>query len=168
MKGYIYKITNLINGKVYIGQTTQEPQKRWIAHQSSSKRSGNCKKLYRAMNKYGNENFSFEVLEVIEDSRDLQSKLNTSEINWILNFDSVVNGYNISKGGQGCRNSDQLILETDQDGNLIEVWQPRENVSAGNIVSSHKHNRLNVKHFTKYESVNFDWKKQIVEDITYY
>ncbi|MFW6281341.1 MAG: GIY-YIG nuclease family protein [bacterium] len=58
--GYIYKIENKINGKVYIGQTTQDIRKRLSQHK--------CKTLNRTVinkviNKYGSENFSFEMIK---------------------------------------------------------------------------------------------------------
>lgn len=54
MIGYIYKITNKINGKVYIGKTTKTVQERWKEHlrESRTERSEN-RPLYRAIRKYG-------------------------------------------------------------------------------------------------------------------
>lgn len=66
MKGSIYKITNLINGKVYIGQTTQPIEKRFKSHCYKD----GCTKLYNAMKKYGKSNFSIELLE----SKELNSE----------------------------------------------------------------------------------------------
>ena len=57
---YIYKITNLINGKIYVGKS-KNPKVRWRQHKSHSKKRNT--KLYYAMRKYGIENFIFEVLE---------------------------------------------------------------------------------------------------------
>ena len=54
--GCIYRITNLINNKIYIGQTANKyPSKRWGCHKHEAT-SGNDKPLYRAMRKYGIEN----------------------------------------------------------------------------------------------------------------
>ena len=61
MSYYIYKITNKLDGKIYVG-CTNNCKKRWQVHQSM----GRCEPLtpfYQAMNQYGVENFSFEVLE---------------------------------------------------------------------------------------------------------
>lgn len=64
MKGFIYKITNLINGKIYIGQTTCSIEDRWKEHLHSAKKSvSENRPLYRAINKYGKENFSIEKIE---------------------------------------------------------------------------------------------------------
>jgi group I intron endonuclease len=61
MNGKIYKITNVINGKVYIGQTIQKrASSRWHVHKSLSKYKEEY--LYRAIRKYGLENFKFEVM----------------------------------------------------------------------------------------------------------
>lgn len=57
--GIIYKITNQQNGKVYIGQTIRALKVRWLR---DSKKDGGCQKLYRAMNKYGIDSFTIEVL----------------------------------------------------------------------------------------------------------
>lgn len=61
---YIYKITNKINGKVYIGKTLNSIQKRWREHLIDSKKR-RCEKrpLYSAINKYGEENFEIEQIE---------------------------------------------------------------------------------------------------------
>ena len=60
---YIYKITNNINGKIYIGMTYRTVQERWKEHQNDcNRRQAENRPLYRAMNKYGIENFSIEVL----------------------------------------------------------------------------------------------------------
>ena len=58
MIGYIYKITNRLNQKAYIGKTIYTVEERWQEHIRDSKRD-RCKDrpLYRAMNKYGIENF---------------------------------------------------------------------------------------------------------------
>lgn len=94
---YIYKITNQINGKIYIGKTLKTIPERWKEHCRDYKRE-RCEKrpLYDAMNKYGIENFIIE--EVEECSPDI---LNNREVYWIEQYGSFKYGYNATKGGDG-------------------------------------------------------------------
>jgi len=91
--GIIYKWTNKINGKSYIGQTINEEgrKKDHIRGKFNSI-------IHRAIKKYGLENFNYEVLEQIEES-----KLSEREIYWIKYFDTYNNGYNLTEGGEGTR-----------------------------------------------------------------
>lgn len=99
MKKAIYKITNNMNSKVYIGQTCH-PQKRWSAHQ---KTQGTV--LNSAINKYGVENFSFEILEWTEE-------YNTRERHWIAYYNSYgLKGYNMNAGGEGQQRLDDITLQ---------------------------------------------------------
>ena len=88
----IYKITNLINNKCYIGKTNNS-DRRWQDHQRLAITPGHKeydKALYKAMRRYGLNNFSFEMIEELDD-------YNTSgerEIYWIKYFDSYNKGYN--------------------------------------------------------------------------
>ena len=90
--GCIYKIENLVNGKVYIGLTVSLV-KRWSSHRSGM--SGSVL-LINAMNKYGLDNFSFSV---IEDNL-VESCLSDREIYWIKFYDSYLSGYNMTEGGE--------------------------------------------------------------------
>lgn len=96
--GFIYKITNKINNHIYIGQTRNTIEKRWLEHIKSSKigdKDYNCP-LHLAINKYGKENF---IIEKIEECPNEQ--LDTAEIYWINKYNSYYNGYNASLGGNG-------------------------------------------------------------------
>lgn len=114
---YIYKITNLINGKKYIGKTSKTVERRWNQHISDSKKEC-CKDrpLYRAFNKYGIENFSIEIIEEckIEQSSDREQF-------WIKKLNTYKNGYNATKGGDGSLsiNGDK-IYKLYQSGNNVE------------------------------------------------
>ena len=100
--GYIYKITNNINNKVYIGQTIkQRPTDRFSQHRYDSRnlKDNDNSYLHKAMNLYGVDNFSFEVIEEIENQF-----LNEREIYWIQVYDSLTpNGYNLTLGGEGTK-----------------------------------------------------------------
>lgn len=89
----IYKIENLINHKVYIGQSINISQ-RWRSHRSHYQTENGY--LYRAMRKYGIENFSFEIIEECQPE-----ELNDKEIKWIAYYKSNDNeyGYNLTAGG---------------------------------------------------------------------
>ena len=96
----IYKITNTINGKVYIGQA-QDIEKRWKDHIKDSEKGNQV--IYRAMRKYGVENFSFEVVEECSIE-----ELDEKEIYYIEEYNSYIhaensNGYNMTLGGGGVR-----------------------------------------------------------------
>ena len=99
MKGLIYKITNKVNEKAYIGQTRYTVEFRWKQHQFKKDKTY----FHNAIHKYGAENFTVEVLEEcnIED-------LNNREIFYIAKFDTFKNGYNLTIGGDGNR---RLLLD---------------------------------------------------------
>ena len=61
----IYKITNQINNKVYIGLTTCSLEYRWSRHITESKNINNTKHLYKSMRKYGIKNFIIEEIEFL-------------------------------------------------------------------------------------------------------
>ena len=89
----IYKHTNKINNKSYIGQTCQDPKIRW----RNGKGYKPCIKFYNAIQKYGWENFSHQILE----SNLTLEQANQKEIYYIKLYDSVNNGYNLREGGDG-------------------------------------------------------------------
>lgn len=91
MYGYVYKVTNCINGKIYIGQ---KKAGKFVEHYY-----GSGKLILQAIEKYGKENFTREVLQWCESLREL----NEAEVYWIekLNSRTDGNGYNISAGGTG-------------------------------------------------------------------
>ena len=94
---FIYKITNLINGKSYIGKTCFSIEKRFKEHQKDAFRDRNEKRpLYSAMRKYGIENFT---VEQIEECSDILSS--EREKYWIEYYNTYANGYNATKGGDG-------------------------------------------------------------------
>lgn len=94
----IYKIVNLVNGKLYIGQTTKSLQHRFKRHIYLAKRGKNAP-LYDAMRKYGIDNFRIELI-VAASSR---AELDYLEIRLINELKTIVgqNGYNIAPGGEG-------------------------------------------------------------------
>lgn len=94
--GYIYKITNTINNKVYVGQTIKSLQKRFTQHKNNSNKPYFSQiVLYKAFNKYGIENFVFEKIEEVPNEI-----LDDREKYWIDYYDSYFNGYNSTLGGR--------------------------------------------------------------------
>lgn len=98
---FIYKITNLINGKIYVGKTSNTIEERWKQHINDSIKE-RCEKrpIYDAMNKYGIENFQIEQIEEVENDEIACQR----EIYWIDKLRTYVgfedcNGYNATLGG---------------------------------------------------------------------
>ena len=99
----IYKITNIINGNAYIGKSINienrfKEHKRRALFADASKEFD--KVLYKAIRKYGIENFKFEVLEIVDDVDLLDSR----EIFWISYYNTYKCGYNQTIGGDGNKN----------------------------------------------------------------
>lgn len=94
---FVYKISNSINNKVYIGITSYSIEQRYKWHVRDCK-SGVEKKLYRAMIKHGIDNFKIELLESVDDAI-----IDKREEFYIEYYDSFNNGYNASPVSHGVR-----------------------------------------------------------------
>lgn len=90
----IYKATNKLNGKCYIGQTRQSLQQRKNKHLVCA-RKGVRTHFYCALRKYGEENFEWEIV----CSTNNKQRLNELETYYITKYDSIKNGYNMIDGG---------------------------------------------------------------------
>lgn len=91
MYGYIYKTTNLVNGKIYIGQKKSEKflDRGYL---------GSGKYLHNALNKYGRENFCVELLEEC-DTKEILDEREKYYIQYYRNLNCAM--YNIANGGEG-------------------------------------------------------------------
>lgn len=89
----IYKITNLVNNKMYIGQTIH-PDRRWTEHKQKARHGQDKFPIHLAINKYGEENFLFEIIEWTENYNEEEKRL-IKELNTLS-----PNGYNLGKGGE--------------------------------------------------------------------
>lgn len=85
--GFIYKTTNLVNGKFYVGKCMNDPREKYL---------GSGKLLKQAIEKYGAENFRREILQYCA-----QEDLDDMERIWIEKLDARRLGYNIQEGGTG-------------------------------------------------------------------
>ena len=140
--GIIYKITNKINGKVYIGQTTQEFNMRYCRKGVGLERVyqyhnshkiygwGYNKHLLDSFNKYGLDNFD---LDIYFDYAFSEKELNVKEKTYIKLYNSFKNGYNQNLGGEGQSGFEGLmgsktsyskpVIQLDKQGNFIKRWE---------------------------------------------
>jgi group I intron endonuclease len=105
MKGIIYCIENLENGKKYIGQTTRDLIERFREHCGNSGTSVSPK-LKNAIKKYGKDCFCVDVVYEFTDCT--QNDLDEKEIEFIKKINTLhPNGYNLKQGGSGGRHSEE-------------------------------------------------------------
>lgn len=113
----IYKITNLLNDKVYIGQSV-DIEKRWSVHKAELKNNYHHNiHLQNAWNKYGEKNFKFSIIEECD-----VDQLNQREIYWISKFDSCENGYNLTSGGGNTESFSKSIIQFDSNGTELSRY----------------------------------------------
>lgn len=104
----IYKITNIVNGLVYIGQTTQGFQKRYWMHQWHLRKGKHDNQhLQNAWNLYGENNFQFSVVEILP-----KEKIDEREVYWIKFYRVLGKCYSIQDGGQPKRLVDFVSKES--------------------------------------------------------
>lgn len=113
--GYIYKITNQLNQKVYIGLTSRSVEQRWKEHLQAVNSLKDKRPLYKAIAKYGMKNFSVETIEEVEDDF-----LGEREIYWINYYNSYNKGYNATLGGDGKWT--RKILQYNLNGEFIASY----------------------------------------------
>lgn len=103
---FIYKITNKLNDKIYVGQTKTTISKRWSGHKCDCKRKNTP--LYALMRKHIDSIdsiFSISVLEEVDSYEELDSR----EIYWIQELNSMhPNGFNMSEGGQSFLTKEEI------------------------------------------------------------
>ena len=113
--GYIYLITNKINGKQYVGQSIRDDIKiRWKQHKNN--KSGDTP-ISKAYNKYGIENFKFQIICICFDN-----DCNKYEIDYIKKYNTISpNGYNLREGGENSKHHIDTIKLISQK--VREKWK---------------------------------------------
>ena len=133
--GYIYKITNLQNNKIYIGKTTTCIQERFSKHiyeANTPNTKGYMFILHKAFRKYGINNFNIEQIEEIDNSL-----LNTREIYWINFYNSMMpNGYNMTFGGEGSTKINYKLV--------YELWDNGKSISQISSLLNHSIAQLKI------------------------
>jgi len=126
-EGYIYCITNRVNGKQYIGQTLRTVQNRFNEHKKIYMKNPYNLYLYTAMKKYGINNFDVsEITKIISDTKiGLKQSVNKSEIYYIDKLNTLKpNGYNMVPGGDCAGNTfpEKPVIEYSLTGDVINCY----------------------------------------------
>lgn len=157
----VYKITDKINNKVYIGITTKSLEERFEGHLNRM-RQGDKRHLYCAMRKYGIENFSIEQI----DSALTYEELLEKEKYYIKLFNSCEDGYNLTYGGDTNpmemetvkKAHDQKMREQSVRDKISQTM--KEKYRDGKLFSEEHKKHLSDASFKRYGNINHIKKRQ--------
>lgn len=144
---YIYKITNKVNNKVYIGKTDQLPEVRWKQHKKYfDKKVGYIKPLYLSMQKHGVDNFSFEILGKFN-----KDELSIKEVEFIKLYKSYGKfGYNATLGGDGKKMyEEEEVLNIYKNLKHVSKTAAQLNISRITVRNILKRNNINTSNNIK-------------------
>jgi group I intron endonuclease len=120
----IYRITNLVTKKVYIGSTVKQLNRRWASHITNlEKNKHHSPYLQSSWNKYGKENFQIDVVEICFDTT--KEYVNEREQWWLEHYQSFYSdyGYNVNKKADRKtytqNQKDKVALRKNPEGFLI-------------------------------------------------
>lgn len=148
----IYKVTNLVNNKCYIGKTITTLNNRISQHKADIKR-GKIYYFQRALIKYGFGSFDWEILEEC----DTLDKLNELEIHYIQLFNSQNRelGYNVAAGGSGGGNRNGAILSRETKEKISEAKR-------GKLLGSHsEETKKKISNANKGREFSTEHKKKL-------
>ena len=155
----IYKVTNKINGKVYIGQSV-DIGRRWRQHMTAK----DDIYFHKAIQKYGVENFEWEVIEQCK-KKDLDER----EIYWIEYYDSFNKGYNRTKGGDGVSGGEDhpqwkggISLDPEYDKQHYKQYyeENKDKIKEYKEVNKEKKKEYDKQHYKQYYEENKEKKKE--------
>lgn len=156
--GFIYKITNTINGKSYVGVTKQvNAIMRFKAHMSAIRGGRGCPLLAKAVKKYGENAFIFEILFTCKDS-----DIFTFEKEYILKYNSMSpNGYNIAEGGKSGRN----FLGKTHTKEVRTIIGEKSKIynNLPEVKERHRQNAIKLNERKKNGDLTDKWKQQIID-----
>lgn len=158
MKKYVYKITNLVNNKIYIGQTVNL-NRRWSEHKSKSKSP-----VSRAIKKYGENNFTIEVLYFGDN-------FNEEESRYIKEYQSQNKeiGYNIADGGEDGYNSYSAItLDTAEKiiKTLLDTTLTHKEIAKKFNINTSIINHINIGETWRNNNYSYPLRKNYISDDT--
>lgn len=158
----VYKITNKLNNKIYIGQTIQSIPERYPGLKLNNKRTcGSI--LYNAATKYGNENFELEVIYVSPFSKksEILNDLNEKEQAYINFHQSNILGYNIQLGGGNRK-------KTEEEKKRISISHSKKSKPVYLISpSGEKTPIINLSEFAKSQNLNYRSIHNVISKKTY-
>ena len=141
-EGFIYKIWNDVNDKIYIGLTTQTPKKRFLQHLKAHRKTKNenISRFDKVIGEIGEDNFHYTVIKFLSDDNKnhLIIMLKKFEKYYIKKYKTNNNlyGYNISAGGDDFKIYGKPVWQYDLDGNFIREYPTA--VEAADATGTHR------------------------------
>lgn len=132
----IYKATNTVNGKVYIGKTTRTLEERRKEHEYEATRRDRNFAFYNAIRKYGTDVFEWKII----DKATTEDELNEKERYWIAYYNAVNrdHGYNMTEGGDGVKPNEEVREKLSES--IRRRWQDGD--YRKKVVEAHKRKTL--------------------------
>ena len=160
--GYIYLVTNKVNGKRYVGQTQRiDIETRWRDHKREKPAVGSY--LYAAYKKYGIVNFKFQIICICFDE-----DCNRYEEEYIKKFNTMrPNGYNLKTGGNNSKLSEesrQLMIKRIRESMTPEVRKKISETHKGKKISEEHKKSLSMHHKQMWQNMSLEEKQQRLED----
>lgn len=163
---YAYKLKNLVNNKIYIGQTNN-PTQRWAQHKSAVKHKTGTLLVTRAMIKYGIDKFTFEIIAMAK-TQDLVNELERELIQQYNTLDKTI-GYNLDPGGGYVERTPEVCAKI--SAGLNEFYKNNVSKSKGRPLTEEWKQNISEASFGKPgtnlgKNFNDEWKVNMSRGMT--